>query len=51
MLTINTQAPQGCVLSSLLYFLSTHDCVAANDSNTIIKFPDDVVSLTIPDDI
>ena len=27
MLTLNTEAPQGCVLSPLLYFLFTHDCV------------------------
>jgi hypothetical protein len=29
------------VLSSLLYSLFTHDCVAKHDSNTIIKFADD----------
>ena len=33
----NTSAPQGCVLSSLLYSLFTHDCVAAHDSNIIIN--------------
>jgi hypothetical protein len=41
MLIFNTGAPQGCVLSPLLYFLFTHDCVAKHDSNTIIKFADD----------
>ena len=40
-LTLNTGAPQGCVLSPLLYSLFTHDCVAAHDFNTIIKFADD----------
>jgi gmma-aminobutyric acid receptor subunit gamma/cGMP-dependent protein kinase 2 len=34
--------PQWCVLSPLLYSLFTHDCVAAHDSNTIIKVADDM---------
>ncbi|CDQ97627.1 unnamed protein product [Oncorhynchus mykiss] len=37
----NTGAPQGCVLSPLLYSLFTHDCVAMHASNSIIKFADD----------
>ena len=40
-LMLNTGAPQECVLSPLLYFLFTHDCVAKHDSNTLIKFADD----------
>ena len=40
-LILNTVAPQGCVLSPLLYSLFTHDCMARHDSNTIIKFADD----------
>ena len=40
-LILNTGAPQGCVLSPLMYSLFTHDCMARHDSNTIIKFADD----------
>uniref|UniRef100_A0A8L0DMU0 Reverse transcriptase domain-containing protein n=1 Tax=Oncorhynchus mykiss TaxID=8022 RepID=A0A8L0DMU0_ONCMY len=40
-LILNTGAPQGCVLSPLLYSLFTHDCMATHASNSIIKFADD----------
>ena len=40
-LTLNTGAPQGCVLSPLLYSLFTHDCMNMHASNSIIKFADD----------
>ena len=40
-LILKTGAPQGCVLSPLLYSLFTHDCVAMHASNSIIKFADD----------
>ena len=34
-------APQGCVLSRLLFSLFAHDCMAMHASNSIIKFADD----------
>ncbi|KAK3518337.1 hypothetical protein QTP86_003647 [Hemibagrus guttatus] len=39
--TLNTGAPQGCVLSPLLFTLLTHDCAAMHSSNHIIKFAND----------
>ncbi len=38
--TLSTGAPQGCVLSPLLFTLLTHDCTANFSSNHNIKFAD-----------
>ncbi|KAK1795573.1 hypothetical protein P4O66_001069 [Electrophorus voltai] len=40
--TLSTGAPQGSVLSPLLFTLLTHDCAAMHSSNHIIKFADDM---------
>jgi hypothetical protein len=42
-MTHDTGAPQGCMLSPLLYSLFTRYCVATHDSNTIIKFADNTM--------
>ncbi|KAK1794767.1 hypothetical protein P4O66_009973, partial [Electrophorus voltai] len=39
--TLSTGAPQGSVLSPLLFTLLTYDCAAMHSSNHIIKFADD----------
>ncbi len=44
-ITLNIRAPQGCVLSPLLYSLYTHDCVCSHSSNSIVKLADDTVVL------
>ncbi|KAK1806309.1 hypothetical protein P4O66_000184 [Electrophorus voltai] len=40
--TLSTGAPQGSVLSPLLFTLLTHDCAAMHSSNHIIKFTNDM---------
>lgn len=44
-IVLNTEAPQGWVLSLLLYLLYTHDCVATHLLNFIVKFADNMVAL------
>ena len=38
---LNTGAPQGCVLSPLLYSLFTNDCVSHHEFVLLVKFSDD----------
>ena len=40
-ITLNTGAPQGCVLSPLLFTLLTHDCTPKHNTNIFVKFADD----------
>ncbi|KAK1802060.1 hypothetical protein P4O66_004400 [Electrophorus voltai] len=49
-LILSTGAPQGCVLSSLLYSLYNYDCVATSSSTTIIKFADNAVVMGLISD-
>ncbi|KAK1799326.1 hypothetical protein P4O66_007575, partial [Electrophorus voltai] len=45
-----TGAPQGCVLSPLLYSLYTYDCVATSSSTIIVKFADDTAVMGLISD-
>lgn len=41
-ITLSTGAPQGCVLSPMLFTLLTQDCTAMYSTNHNIKFADDM---------
>ncbi|MCJ8742393.1 hypothetical protein PDJAM_G00081580 [Pangasius djambal] len=49
-ITVNTGAPEGCVLSPFLYSLFTHDCKPVYGSNSIIKFADDTTVIGLISD-
>ena len=40
-ITLGTGAPQGCVLSPLLFTLLTHDCTPTYSANHMVKYVDD----------
>ena len=42
-LTLNTGAPQGCVLSAILFTVYTSECRSCSQNTVIIKYADDTV--------
>lgn len=43
MIILNTGAPQGCVLSAILFTIYTSDCRSSSENTIIIKYADDTV--------
>lgn len=48
-MVVNTGAPQGCVLSAVLFTLYTYDCQSNNEKCILLKYADDTVIVGLLD--